>query len=242
MTAAIPYRPTRGCCRSHCVARHCTLADSTGHALCTAEIVASCTKNHKRRQEVGTDMPLRRGGTGKGSSVWYRGWQIMKLSDNAYRALLAHGKPTDRLEGSSKEGVKKQIDVDKRSNAADRRARLHRALDAVMDAATVRWRGSPAPTGKYSTFEKRAWPTAVYSNGDTAITLYADKPYSKQNAEDGTVSIKINVADHSVGKTEEGRAKYGGFTWRTLATRANTLKQAKQLGEGFISRHPEYAP
>lgn len=128
----------------------------------------------------------------------------------------------------------------------DRRARLHRALDAVMDRAfdgkSLRWAGSPAPTGKYSSFSKRSWPMAHYSDGNVAAALYSDLPYSKVNAENGNAAIRITIADWSVGKTAEGRRVNGAFKYRTLVQRAGTLSQAKQMAESFVNQHPEYTP
>jgi hypothetical protein len=109
-----------------------------------------------------------------------------------------------------------------------------RAFDGMLN-----WKGSPAPTGKYCSFEKRSWPGADYSDGSPAAALYGDKPYSKVNGEGGSV-IRVCVADWSVGKTEEGRRKSGAFVWRTLSQRASSLKEAKSMAESFLSRHPEY--
>ena len=123
--------------------------------------------------------------------------------------------------------------------ASDSRARLHRALDAVMnDAVSLHWRISAAPTGKYRSFQTRAWPSADYANGSPAITLYSDSKEEKENLESAT--IMICAADWSMGRLD--KAKYGSFVWRTLTKRATGLKQAKEIAAQFLAAHPEYAP
>jgi hypothetical protein len=35
----------------------------------------------------------------------------------------------------------------------------------------IKWKASEKETGRYKSFHKRAWPTAEFSNGDTAFEI-----------------------------------------------------------------------
>ncbi len=126
---------------------------------------------------------------------------------------------------------------------AERYKRTNRVcgFDAVRVKA-LKWTVAPVATGRYRSFEVRGWPSAYYADGLSAVTLYADKAYSKSASEDGSATIEIRIADWSVGKTPEGRKVNGAFKWRRLTQRAKTLRQAKQMAEAFVTAHPEYAP
>jgi hypothetical protein len=80
---------------------------------------------------------------------------------------------------------------------------------------------------------------ANYSGGGAAVVLYADLPYSKINAESGKAQITVKVA---AWYAPEERGARAAFEWKTLAQRASTLKQAKELVARVISQHPEFAP
>lgn len=108
------------------------------------------------------------------------------------------------------------------------------------------WRVDPEPTGKYSFVERRGWPFAYYRDSEreeTAVALFCAKEYVPSLVREGKhPEIKIKIADHSVADNEEERAKYGSRRMRTLIQRAKTLKEAKEIAQGFLDQHPEFWP
>lgn len=105
------------------------------------------------------------------------------------------------------------------------------------------WRVAPEPTGRYRSFERRAWPSAEYKNGACAAYMSHEESYEPsvhRNATD--LSIKLHVAVW--GLTEGGK---WGFRWRVLNKRASSIKEGKQIMEDFLNGvgktsavHPDY--
>lgn len=95
------------------------------------------------------------------------------------------------------------------------------------------WSVAPAPTGRYRSFERRGWPSAEYSDGNMAATLYCDNDYAPLDVKTGNHSeITIRVADHS----------QTPWQWRTLKARGRTLKEAKEYAKYFLATHQEFQP
>lgn len=102
----------------------------------------------------------------------------------------------------------------------------------------IKWRVSPAPTGRYKSFEKRNFPYAEYENGETlADMLCGDSYVPALHKDSDDLELKLRVMDYS-----------GEFPkWRTLKARPTSIKSTKELlvkfletetGASFI--HPSY--
>jgi len=95
------------------------------------------------------------------------------------------------------------------------------------------WRVDPKPTGPYKSFEKRQWPSASYSNGSPAFSIACEEVYTPSVAKEGKHgALTIRVADHSE----------HNWRWKTIAQRAATLEEAKNIASRFLFRHPKVAP
>lgn len=103
------------------------------------------------------------------------------------------------------------------------------------------WRVADPPTGRYRSFENRAWPSATINDpdGDSLGALYCDTGYDPKRVKTGDHSeITVRVADHRPHQDPNR----GAWTWRTLKKRAATLTEAKELVEQFYKVHPDWLP
>lgn len=104
----------------------------------------------------------------------------------------------------------------------------------------LKWRVSDVPTGRYRSFERRGWPSADFTNGDTAVGLYCKDEYRPADVKTGNhAEIVIRIADYSEPSNKETGA---GFTWRQLKKRAATLAEAKELASKFFDKYPQFLP
>lgn len=102
-----------------------------------------------------------------------------------------------------------------------------------MNKVKLIWRVAPAPTGRYRSFEHRAWPSASYAGGQPAASLYCSDDYRPASARAGThMSITICLNKHWA----------GSWTVFTLRRRAATLDEAKRVVQEFLDAHPEWHP
>ena len=96
----------------------------------------------------------------------------------------------------------------------------------------LKWRVSPAPTGRYRSFERRGWPSADLGER-SMVTLYCEDEYVPADIRSGNHGpIKVHVANRHTDRPQ--------FTWRTLKQRATTLAEAKELAQDFFDRNPKF--
>ena len=98
-----------------------------------------------------------------------------------------------------------------------------------------KWRVDPEPTGRYRSFDTRAWPSAVYDNDQqtTCAMIQCDDEYTPERARTGNhAPLKLCIADHRETK----------FNWMVAKNTFATLKEAKAALTDIIARHPELAP
>lgn len=100
------------------------------------------------------------------------------------------------------------------------------------------WKVSGKPTGRYRGFEQRSWPTADYAGIERpAVMLLCKSEYVPRLVKDGDHDpISVCIADY--GNPED----HGSFKWHRLIAKAFTLKEAKELAQRFLEKHPEYLP
>lgn len=98
------------------------------------------------------------------------------------------------------------------------------------------WRVSPAPTGRYRSFQQRSWPSASFESedGKAAAHLVAEDGREYRgiylHQEDLGFKLKVRVAIRAEGPP-------GYWKWATLKARATSIKEAKELVKGFYSRY-----
>lgn len=103
--------------------------------------------------------------------------------------------------------------------------------------AKITWRVSEAPTGRYRSFHKRAWPMAYYNDCDkVAASIYCEESYHPSLVRCGIHGpLTVRIADYS--------GANGSFVWKTLPlAKYNTLVEAKAAAASFIDRHKEIQP
>lgn len=107
--------------------------------------------------------------------------------------------------------------------------------------ARIYWRVGEAPTGRYRSFERRAWPTAYYRGPDMqpAAFISCDDSYRPHAARSGKhAALEIAVLHHN-------HPTHGSAPWKRLffaPIPGRTLAQAKTLVQKYLNAHPEYAP
>lgn len=108
-------------------------------------------------------------------------------------------------------------------------------------AIKLKWKVSSVPTGRYRSFDHRAWPDATYPNGKSAASIGCTDDYTAQRAKgvDAHAELTVRIAFHH---PRADRAEKGGRTWRTLKTRFETLAEAKKAAQVFIDGHSEVWP
>jgi transcription elongation factor Elf1 len=105
-------------------------------------------------------------------------------------------------------------------------------------AAKIKWRVDPPPTGQWSSFSQRAWPSADYVNGDPAASIHCSEEYRPANVKSGQhPPLKVWVADWNIPPEERG--KKGRWVWRAMKGEFATLKEAQAAAAKLIDAHPE---
>lgn len=95
----------------------------------------------------------------------------------------------------------------------------------------ITWRVSPAPVGKYRSFEDRSWPYADYPDGTPLARIYCEDSYTPTAARTSLhAPLRVDVADHSVVP----------WKWRRVISPASTLYEAKYLVEKVLQSHPHF--
>lgn len=95
-----------------------------------------------------------------------------------------------------------------------------------MAKITPKWRVAPAPTGRFSSFEKRAFPSADYANGMTCAMIHSAESYEPSTHKDAdNLELKVLIAVWG---------EYS-FEWRALKKRATSIAQAKEMVKKFLN-------
>jgi ribosomal protein L37AE/L43A len=106
-------------------------------------------------------------------------------------------------------------------------------LNSKEATVKLKWRIDPAPTGPYSSFQKRNWPSAYYANGSPAAQLICPDPYHPRDAKEGKhASLKVRVADWS----------QKPWKWRAVKGEFKTLAEAKAAAARVIEQVPAFIP
>lgn len=98
----------------------------------------------------------------------------------------------------------------------------------------LKWKVGEKPTGRYRSFQNRAWPSAEYSTGDHAghIGSVGDRSYHVSLTM--TEELQVYVACRDQDKVR--------FTNRRLKGTFRGLDAAKAALQSFLDRHPEHWP
>jgi hypothetical protein len=111
-----------------------------------------------------------------------------------------------------------------------------------MNAPTIKltWKVAEAPSGRFRSFHKRGWPSAVFNGTSTpAASIDCEDSYTPKFAASGSHrELTVRVADHSPPKSVEDAA----WKWRTLKGRFATLDEAKAAATRVLNEHPEFHP
>ena len=109
-----------------------------------------------------------------------------------------------------------------------------------MKTVKIKWKVSPVPTGRYRSFEVRAWPTADYVGDYAATTILCEKEYVPADVKTGNhPPLTLLIAKWY---TKEERGDKAAFDWVRIKRKFPTLKEAKKFAGEFLNRHPEYWP
>lgn len=98
-------------------------------------------------------------------------------------------------------------------------------------ANRIKWEVEPAPTGRYGSFEKRGWPIGFLDGDGQRVLIRCNDEYVPARVKTGDhseLTVSVDIYDNITGKTKLA----------TLKQRAKTLKEAKELAEGFFARNP----
>lgn len=104
------------------------------------------------------------------------------------------------------------------------------------------WRVAPEPVGRYRSFERRAWPYAVWrGTEEPAASISCADAYTPARArgDEPHALLRVSVADWSARAQDPCAA---AFTWRLLRRPCATLAEAKALAERALRQHPEFRP
>ena len=103
----------------------------------------------------------------------------------------------------------------------------------------LKWTVAPAPTGRFRSFDKRGWPSAMYENEKPAVHITCPDAYHPADAKIGLHSLlSVRIAKWANPRLPDQSA----FEWKTLAVQFPTLALAKAAAQNFIDGHPEYWP
>jgi len=105
----------------------------------------------------------------------------------------------------------------------------------------IKWTVGAAPTGKYRSFEKRAWPSADYQDAkeSSCAMIQCEDRYEPSMAKTGNhKELTVYIADYSAPTI----AAKGRWTWRALKKRCTTLQEAKDLVQDFLEKNPTFQP
>jgi hypothetical protein len=102
----------------------------------------------------------------------------------------------------------------------------------------LKWRVGDVPTGRYRSFEYRAWPSAEYENGDTAGFISCVEEYIPTNVKTGNhPELSVYICFRKL--TNEEKKKHGLVWNRKLAKKFATLAEAKKGLQDFLDKNPD---
>lgn len=103
----------------------------------------------------------------------------------------------------------------------------------------IKWKVSPAPTGRYRSFEHRSWPTGYYDSKEQkpAVFLSCKVDYRPHLVKVGDhPPITIIVLNH------QDPESLPGWKRMQLTIPATTLAEAKERAQAFLDHHIEWWP
>lgn len=103
----------------------------------------------------------------------------------------------------------------------------------------LKWRVSPSPTGRYRSFENRAWPMAYVNGtaGDAVAYITCVDEYRPADVKAGKhAELTVHIADRLADRLQGSQ----GWQWRKLKKKFPTLDEAKQAAQDFFDKHPQY--
>lgn len=109
-----------------------------------------------------------------------------------------------------------------------------------MATVKLTWRVAEAPTGRYRSFEPRAWPMAHYAGYDHLPAAYisCEDDYTPHRARTGDhAPLVVYVAQW---RTREGAGPT--FDWRRLKSRPTDLGEAKALATRALENNVDFLP
>lgn len=104
----------------------------------------------------------------------------------------------------------------------------------------LKWLVAEPPSGRYRSFEKRAWPTADYAYTDfIAARISCEDPYRQADVKTGDHSeLSVYVAQWANPRIPGQDA----WVWRKLKARFATLAEAKAAAEEFLAKNLSFRP
>jgi hypothetical protein len=104
------------------------------------------------------------------------------------------------------------------------------------DMLKLKWKVGDIPVGRYSSFEKRAWPSADYADGRIAAYITCEDAYKPDRARTGAHKpLTLHIADYSKpSNTTTG----SGWTWVKATQTYLTLSEARQATLNILNQYP----
>ena len=99
------------------------------------------------------------------------------------------------------------------------------------------WKVDEKSTGKFRSFERRAWPSAEYANGNYAVAILCDNEYVPADVRDGKHGpLTLRIADYSRPSNVQSGC---GWTPVKSAKQFATLKEAKAAAVEILLACPQ---
>lgn len=114
-----------------------------------------------------------------------------------------------------------------------------------MDKIKLKWKVGAAPTGRFRSFDSRAWPSAYYDKTDRAACMITcTESYTPALGRDpapkkfggGPLELIVRIADYT--PIEGGSS----WKWRSLTRRFDNLDAAKEAAEKFLNDNAAFRP
>lgn len=100
-----------------------------------------------------------------------------------------------------------------------------------MAKINLKWRVEPEPTGRYASFQTRAFPSAEYPGERPAAYIKCKESYVPSTHKNATdLELELCVAQYYMGETG-----HETFRWRRLVKRASSIKEAKEILAEFVN-------
>lgn len=101
---------------------------------------------------------------------------------------------------------------------------------AMKDAVNIKWEVTPAPTGRYRSFQRRGWPVGRVNDKNRVLIDCADDyiPANVKTGKHGPLTITIDIFEN--GETRMAKMK----------VRADSLVEAKKQAILFFKKNPQF--